>query len=309
MTDTTCVLAGDVGGTNLRVAAVASDGSILHRYSVDTPQTGVAADIEGAIVVAARSCIDAVSGKCRPTGFGLALAALVNYRESSILSSPNLPELNSYPLAANLSSQLGLTVVLENDATAAAIGENWLGASADAQHSIFITLGTGVGGGLILNGEVFRGADGTAGEVGHICVEPDGIQCGCGSHGCLEQYTSATAILRMAKERGLPCDAVLTAADVYAVAKAGDATAIGIFNDMGCYLGLGLASLVNVLNPELIVIGGGVARGWDLFIDPVRAEITARAFKHPGQRVQLIQASLGGSAGILGAARVAFDER
>ena len=307
MTDTACVLAGDVGGTNLRVAAVTSDGSILHRQSVDTPQSGVAADIENAIVSAASACIAAVSAKCRPTAFGLALAALVNYRESLILSSPNLPELNSYPLAANISRQLGMKAVLENDATAAAMGEHWLGASADAEHSIFITLGTGVGGGLILGGEPFRGADGTAGEVGHICVEPDGVPCGCGSHGCLEQYASATAIIRMATERGLAPDTPVTSAGVYSAAKSGDTTAIGIFHDMGRYLGLGLASLVNVLNPELIVIGGGVARGWDLFIDSVRREIAARAFKHPGDRARLMQASLGDSAGILGAARVAFD--
>ena len=308
MTDTACVLAGDVGGTNLRVAAVASDGTILHRLSVETPQSGVAADIERAIVTAAQSCIEAVSDTCRPTGFGLALAALVNYRESLIISSPNLPELNSHPLAANISRELGIKVVLENDATAAAIGEHWLGASADADHSIFITLGTGVGGGLILNGKAFRGADGTAGEVGHICVEPEGVECGCGSHGCLEQYASATAIIRMAQERGLAAD-TSTAAAVYAAAKADNTTAIGIFDDMGRYLGLGLASLVNVLNPELIVIGGGVARAWDLFIDSLRNEIVARAFSHPGSRVRLIRASLGDSAGILGAAQSCLRRR
>ena len=307
MTDTACVVAGDVGGTNLRVAAVASDGTILHRLSVDTPQTGVAADIENAIVSAARTCIEAVADTCRPAGFGLALAALVNYRESLIISSPNLPELNCHPLATNISRELGIKVVLENDATAAAIGEHWLGASAEADHSIFITLGTGVGGGLILNGDAFRGADGTAGEVGHICVEPDGVECGCGSHGCLEQYASATAIIRMAEERGLAVDTPLTAAGVYAAAKSGNTTAIGIFRDMGRYLGLGLASLVNVLNPELIVIGGGVAQGWDLFIDSLRTEIAARAFSYPGGRVRLIRASLSDSAGILGAARVALD--
>ena len=307
MTDTAWVLAGDVGGTNLRVAAVAGDGAILHRLSVETPQSGVAADIENAIVSAARSCSEAVPNDSPPTGFGLALAALVNYRESLIISSPNLPELNSHPLAVNVSDKLGIKVVLENDATAAAIGEHWLGASADADHSIFITLGTGVGGGLILNGDAFRGADGTAGEIGHICVEPEGVQCGCGSHGCLEQYASATAIIRMAKERGLVADHSLTAASVYAAGKSGDTTAIGIFRDVGRYLGLGLAGLVNVLNPELIVIGGGVAKGWDLFIDPLRSELAARAFSHPGNRVRLMRASLGDSAGIFGAARVAFE--
>lgn len=306
MTDTRCVLAGDVGGTNLRVAAVANDGTVITRHSVETPQSGLPGDIESAIIEAGRSCINDLTPGQRPIGFGLALAALVNFREGTIFSSPNLPELNSHPLAANISKALDTRVTLENDATAAAIGEHWLGSSANVDNSIFITLGTGVGGGLVLNGAPYRGADGTAGEVGHICVEPEGVDCGCGSRGCLEQYASATAITRMAGERGVGTSST-TSEQVYHMAKSGDRRALGIFRDMGTYLGLGLASLVNVLNPELIVVGGGVAKGWDLFIDAVRTEITARAFKHPGERVRLIRASLGESAGILGAARVAFD--
>src|SRR5881394_3227179 len=188
------VLAGDVGGTNLRIAAVDADGSVVHQESVPTPATRIASDVVGAIANVVESCIENCGIGSRPLAFGLAMATLVNSREGKSLRSPNLPELNGLAVANAISAEVGLKVSLENDATAAAIGEYWLGSSRDAENSIFVTLGTGVGGGLILDGRVFRGTDGTAGEIGHICVEPEGHECGCGSRGCVEQYASATAI-------------------------------------------------------------------------------------------------------------------
>ena len=307
------VLAGDVGGTNLRIAAVSNDGHLLFQGSEPTPKTGAAEDVVDAAARLAEACVAGVGGQ-RPRSFGLALAALVNPREGRILSSPNLPQLNDLALAEQLSARLQLKVVLENDATAAAVGEHWLGSSKDVESSVFVTLGTGVGGGLILDGRVYRGIDGTAGEIGHICVEPDGHPCGCGSHGCVEQYSSATAIARIARELAgqnptslLIGRTKLTSKDVFDAAVKGDAVALETFQKMGRYLGIALAGLVDVLNPELIVIGGGAAGGWDLFIEHVRSEIDARAFKHPAARVQLVRASLGEGAGILGAARVALD--
>ena len=304
MTDKEWVLAGDVGGTNLKFAAVAYDGTLLHRLSVETPRSNLTTELESAIVDAAEACIAALPGAERPKRFGLALAALVNSHQGKILSSPNIPELNGQPLAERLAEKLSIDVVIENDATAAAIGEHWLGASADVDNSIFVTLGTGVGGGLILDGRPYRGVDGTAGEIGHICVEPEGYDCGCGSHGCLEQYASGTAIVRMARESYAEGD--ITSAGVYADAKAGNQSAVEIFHRMGRYLGIGLAGLVNVLNPEMIAVGGGVAGAWDLFSGSFRSEIDLRAFKYPAERVQLVKASLGESAGILGAARLAL---
>ena len=308
------VLAGDVGGTNLRIAAVSADGAILCQVSVPTPKTSVAADVAEAIRQAAETCVADAGGGQRPLAFGLALAALVNSRESRVLSSPNLPELNDSSLAKTLSEVLRLHVVLENDATAAAIGEHWLGSSKGVESSVFVTLGTGVGGGLILDGRVYRGIDGTAGEIGHISVEPDGHPCGCGSHGCLEQYSSATAIARIAGEllqadsaSPLKAKAQFSSKDVYDAATAGDPVAVEAFRTMGRYLGIALAGLVDVLNPELIVIGGGAAGGWDFFIEHVKSEIRARAFRHPAERVRVVQASLGDGAGLLGAARVALD--
>lgn len=308
------VLAGDLGGTNLRLAAVAQDGEILHLVNFPTPQTRLADDVLHAVIGAVESCVEGLGSAQPPRGFGLALAALVNFREGKILSSPNLPELNELPLADILSKSLRMKVVLENDATAAAIGENWLGSSKGVENSVFVTLGTGVGGGLILEGRPYRGIDGTAGEIGHICVEPEGLQCGCGSRGCVEQYSSATAIVRTARELiGSGRDSRLdpktdfSAKDVFDAGTANDGVAREAFRVMGSKFGIALADLVDVLNPELIVIGGGAAAGWDLFIDHVRFEINERAFRHPAQSVRLVQASLGNSAGILGAARVIYD--
>ena len=308
MNDSRYVLAADVGGTNLRIAAVDSDGTILHLSGVATPRSGAAAEIVGAILSGARDCI-VVSGG-RPLAFGLALPALVNSPAGCVLSSPNLPQLDGLALVKEVEDGLDLATVIENDATAAAVGEHWLGSSKAVENSIFVTLGTGVGGGLILNGQPYRGIDGTAGEIGHICVEPDGLPCGCGSRGCVEQYASATAIARIATEiassTGTPKN-YGTAKAVFDAASMGDPQAIEAFGSMGRYLGVALADLVNVLNPEMIAIGGGATGGWDFFIEDVRSEIRARAFRHPAERVVVVRASLGESAGILGAARVAFD--
>ena len=216
---------------------------------------------------------------------------------------PNLPSLNGMNLKAALTDRFSLPVTLENGATAAAIGENWLGASKGVDDSILITLGTGVGGGVIINGEPHRGKDGTADEIGHICVEPDGHPCGCGSHGCVKQYACATAIVRMAKESGLE---ITTSLEVYESAQRGDEIARSVFQKMGRYLGITLAGLVNTLNPEMIVLGGGVAAGMDAFIEPLKAEILARAFREPAERAKIVRSELGDNAGFLGAARSAF---
>jgi glucokinase len=301
------VLAADLGGTNLRTAAVSRDGSILQQRKAPTPQSSDAGYIIRLIASEALACMTAVGEK--PKGFGVAAAALVDLDGARVLSSPNLPQLNDTQLSGAISELVATPVRLENDATAAAIGEHWLGASRNVENSICVTLGTGVGGGLIIGGLPFRGAGGTAGEVGHINVEPDGVECGCGSRGCLEQYASATAIVRIARELGFECVSdgdTLTSDEVYRAACAGDPIAVETFRRMAHYLGLALADLVDVLNPGMIVIGGGAAGAWDLFIDHVRTELRLRAFRHPAELVQIVRAQLGDNAGILGAARVAF---
>lgn len=306
-------LAADLGGTNLRVAAIAADGSILARSRTETPKFGGAEEIVDAIVGLAIDCRDQASGQGEVVSFGLAVPAVLNTGEGKIHTSPNLPAMNGIHLSKAIREKLNIPVVLENDATSAAIGEQWLGASRGVQNSICVTLGTGVGGGIILDGKPLRGVDGTAGEIGHICVEPFGVPCGCGSIGCLEQYSSASAIVRQAKElfvkhpeSKLRSDGNLTPKEVYEAGNLGDALAIEVFRKVGFYLGIALAGLVNVLNPEVIVIGGGASAGWELFIPETKNQIMKRAFQQPAERVKLLRAELGDDAGILGASHLAL---
>ena len=310
------VLAADLGGTNIRVAAVDPAGSILYQSRSATPETRTREPIVQTIAELARECITEAGNGRQPAAFGLAAAALVNSSEGRVFSSPNLPDLDGFPLAGAVSDAAGVSVILENDATAAAIGEAWLGASRNVGSSICITLGTGVGGGIILDGRPLRGIDGTAAEIGHICVEPRGVSCGCGSFGCLEQYASATAITRMADElaEGFPLsvlsgDRSPSSRAVFDAGIGGDELALEVFRRAGFYLGTAIAGLVNVLNPEMIVIAGGAAAGWELLAGTVRQTMMEKAFQRPAERVKLVPAELGDNAGILGAAQVALQHK
>ncbi len=306
------VLACDLGGTNLRMAAVDPNGAILHRTKRDTPKSDRADEVVRTIVESARECSSAVSASAEVVALAAAVPATVNVGKGVLMKAPNLPSLDGFRFVAAVQSELGLRTIIENDATSAALGEAWLGASKGFDNSIMVTLGTGVGGGIIINGQPLRGPDGTAGEIGHICVEPFGAPCGCGARGCVEQYSSATAVVRLTRElesqyanSELQNRPRLTSLDVYHAGKNGDELALEVFRQMGFYLGIALADLVNVLNPEIIVIGGGAAAGWDLFIEYVRDQIRERAFREPAIRANVVRAVLGDDAGILGAARLA----
>ena len=298
-------LAADLGGTNFRVAVIDDGGEVVVRRARPLPASKGGSDILAAIAELAEECI-AASATERPGLFGLAVPAVVDADRGVVVQAPNLPDLDGAPVAQTLGESLGARVFLENDATAAAIGEHWKGASANFANVVHITLGTGVGGGLIFEGRPYRGADGTAGELGHICVEPDGVRCGCGSNGCVEQYASAKAIIRMAKERpefaGIED---LTAEAVYDRAVQGDSRAAEIFASAGRYLGIALGGLVNALNPDAIVVGGGVADSWDMLGPAIERELKYRAFPRPFVRVKLLRSALGDDAGLIGAARAA----
>lgn len=308
-------LAADLGGTNLRMAVVDEAGEVIFRNRRATPSSGSQDDIIQAICSAVEEFRQELTGDYELAAFGAAVPAIVNSREGVILRSPNLPELNDLPFVSLFTEKLGIPVVLENDANSAAVGERWKGASQGVRNSIHVTLGTGVGGGIIIDGTLVRGIDGTAGEIGHIAVEPEGFPCGCGSRGCVEQYSSATAIARIANElmpeypeTSLRSDVEVTPLDVYAAGTKGDRLSLEVFRRVGTYLGMALGGLVNVLNPEVIVFGGGASAGWDLFIEHLRAEITRRAFPHPAERVRLVRSQLGDDAGILGAAFLASEK-
>jgi len=311
------VFAADLGGTHLRVATVDRNGKIYCRQMQPTPH----AEKPNEIV---RALIDAVhASELKAPERGGAISAVsvvvpgtVNSAEGVVVKAPNVPCLDGFRLTAALESELKWPVILENDANAAAIGELWRGAGQGYRTLICVTLGTGVGGGIILDGKLWRGVDGSAAEIGHIGVDPfAGVPCMCGSRGCLEVYASATAIVRMTREARprypnsiLHNTEDLTSEKVYRAGKAGDELAIEVFRRMGVYLGIGLASLINVLNPEIVVIGGGLSNGWDLFAKHMHQQVLERAFPIPARRVKIVRAQCGDDAGLLGAARLAFKD-
>jgi glucokinase len=311
------IFAADLGGTHLRVATVDQSGNIQFRFKQNTPQAKEATAIVDAIVAAVHEYQQQSDGAGEISAVSLVVPGSVKVEEGAVVKAPNLPCLDGFRLGAALTEQLHLPAILENDANAAAVGEMWRGAAVGCKTIICVTLGTGVGGGIILDGKLWRGVDGAAAEIGHMCVDPfGGVACTCGSRGCLEVFASATAIVRMAREaRPRYPDSVLqgeedlTAERIFVAGKQGDELALEIFRRMGVYLGIGLANLINILNPEMIVIGGGVVNGWDLFAKHMQQQIEERAFPLLAARVKIERAKCGDDAGLLGAARLAWDSQ
>ncbi|HMT09223.1 MAG TPA: ROK family protein [Pyrinomonadaceae bacterium] len=295
------VIAMDLGGTNMRFAAVRSNGEIVASLRSKTP--GGDASVVFAAIVSGIAGVIQRSKVRKPLAISAAVPTTSTTPEGILSKLPNLPALDHFDLGGSLRNEFNVPVLVVNDATSATIGEHWLGASKYARTVIGITLGTGVGGGLIVDGKPHSGADGSAGEIGHFCVDPNGPMCGCGSNGCLEQYVSGTAIVRFAKDVGL---SVGTSKDVFELAMSGNELAAGVFDHAGRHFGVALANLINILNPEKIVVGGGVAAGWRLLKPAVLAEVEKRAFAIPAERVTIVRAKLGDRAGVLGAARIAY---
>ena len=308
------VLAADLGGTHLRVAIVSSCGQVVTQVKQPTPKESSDPEtIVEAIVDAAERCLS--DGEfARPTAASIVVPGAVDIDNAVVVQAPNLPSLTNFGLKAALERRLGFHVVLENDANAAAVGEMWLGAAKGCRDIISVTLGTGVGGGIILDGTLWRGAHGSAGEIGHTTVDPlGGLKCKCGNTGCLELFASATAIIRMTKSQRpefpntrLKSDD-LTADMVYEAGRAGDELALSVFREFGMYLGIGLANLINLLDPQIIVIAGGAVNGWTLFEKVMREQVNERAFRLAAATVKIAPAECGDNAGLLGAARLALN--
>ena len=305
------VFAADLGGTHLRSATVDVQGNISFRLKQKTPPATKPKEIVRALVLAEREC-EQKGAEIR--SLSIVVPGSVNVAAGRIVKAPNLPCLDGFNLTAALTEELNRPVALENDANAAAVGEMWLGAARGRTAIVCVTLGTGVGGGIILNGQLWRGMNDSAAEIGHMCVDPfGGVACTCGSRGCLEVYASATAIVRMTREaRPRYPDSVLregadlNSEEIYRAGVAGDGLALDVFRRMGVYLGIGLANLINILNPQVIVIGGGVVNAWGLFQKHMMHEIAEHAFPLPAAEVKIVPAECGDDAGLLGAAWLAF---
>jgi glucokinase len=309
------IFAADLGGTHLRGATVDERGRIHFRVKQNTPHGTDPNEIVAAIVHAVHEYRkDLGTQPDRLKAVSLVVPGTVKVEDGTVVKAPNLPCLDGFPLAHALTHELNLPTILENDANAAAVGEMWQGAALGCRTIVCLTLGTGVGGGIILDGELWRGVDGAAAEIGHMCVDPfGGVACTCGSRGCLEVFASATAIVRMTREASprypesvLNASSSLTAESIFDAGLQGDELALEIFRRMGVYLGIGLANLINILNPEMIVIAGGVVNAWGLFEKHMLHEVEERAFPLLAARVKIVRAECGDDAGLLGAARLGF---
>jgi glucokinase len=317
----------DLGGTNLRIAAVDDSGKLLEKLTTGTQVA------RGRDHVIAEMCtaIQQVAARFREQkllGIGIGVPGIIDMETGTLRQSPNLPGWHDYPVRAEIERRLDTVVILENDANAAALGEKWLGAAREVESMLMLTLGTGIGGGLVLDGKIWRGMNGMAAELGHMTVDPEGPLCGCGNRGCVEQFASATAIKRMAVEaissghapelaRAMKEDPEFSARIVFQMAAQGDAPAKKIFERAGRMLGMALADLINIFNMPMYVIGGGVAAGWEAFAPAMLDEVRKRSYiylatepgKTAGKKQSVItRALLASDAGLYGAARLPMIE-
>ncbi|MBK7876794.1 MAG: ROK family protein [Planctomycetes bacterium] len=289
----------DLGGTAIKAGAVSSDGRILDRRSAATGLERGERHVLDTIAALAREL--GVEG-----GLGLGVPGLIDRERGCITECPNLKAMERVPLRDELARRLGLDlarVLLENDANAAAAGEHWLGTGRGERDLLFVTLGTGVGGGLILDGRLYAGPGGLAGEIGHVVVEPGGPVCGCGSRGCVEMFASATAATRRARELGLPREKPGDLAQLARIAREREGAERELLHAVGRDLGRALATVVSLLDVRTFVLGGGFGAATDLLTPGVLAGIRERSYGERLATVRVLPAVLGADAGWIGAAR------
>jgi glucokinase len=317
------VIGVDLGGTNIVVGVLpidGGDGQVLALKSEPTDaERGAKYVVDKIVLLIEEARADVVSafGGTRTdfAGIGIGAPGPLNRATGTVIQSPNLGWRN-FPLRDLIANAVNLPAVLDNDANCATYGEWWLGAGRNVDNLIGLTLGTGIGGGIVLNGEIFHGVSDAAGEIGHMTIEANGRKCPCGNYGCLEAYASGPAIARRAIE-GLEAGAEslltdlagnkfenITAATVYEAVINGDTYANEVMRETAKFLGAGVANVINIFNPDMIVISGGVTKAGDHLFVPLRSEVRRRAFKSALDACQITAAQLPGTAGVIGAAGV-----
>jgi glucokinase len=316
--NTRYVLGVDLGGTKISVGAMTVDGK--SRYALDSQPT-LAADGADAVVGRIVAMIGTTivqtmkeTGAAREDflGVGIGSPGPLDRKKGLVITTPNLGW-HDFPLRDRVAEASGLRATLDNDANCATLGEWWIGAARGAQNVVGITIGTGIGGGLILNGKLYHGASDAAGEIGHTTIDSTGRRCKCGNYGCLEAYASGPAIADRAREAliltpssiivemagGNPAD--ITAQMVYDASAKGDELARDVVRETARFIGTGVANLLNIFNPEVVVLAGGVAQAGEDLFGPVRAEVRRRAFKPNVDACRIVAGTLDGAAGVVGA--------
>lgn len=324
----------DLGGTNLRIAAIDEQGTLMEKITLGTKTVFGRDQVLNNMCDAIQQTSEKYRASASLLGVGIGVPGIIDMQTGMMRESPNLPGWADYPVRAEIERRLGAPVILENDANCAAFGEKWLGAGRQVNDLAMLTLGTGVGGGIVMGGKIWHGMTGMAGEFGHMTVEPEGPQCGCGNRGCLEQYASATAVMRMAREAiaggnapGLAMvansDVEFSAKEIYNLTIQGDEQAKKIFRRVGRALGISLATMINGLNLEMYVIGGGVSSAWEAFSPSIFEELRQRSMVYAatapadplhlssgasgqvepgiGRKTIITRALLGSDAGLFGA--------
>ncbi len=302
----------DLGGTNLKLGLVTPEGRIVAKRSVPTEADRGPDHVLGRMAEAARDIARDADDAATVRAVGVGAPGPLDTKAGVVVFAPNLPGWRDVAVRDRLQGAFGWPVTLENDANAAAYGEFRCGAGRDVDNLVMLTLGTGVGGGMVLGGRLFRGTSDAGAELGHIMIERGGRRCGCGNRGCLEAYASATAVVARtteaveAGERSTLASAGdFSAKDVFDAADAGDSLAGRIVEETADCLGIGIASILHVVNPEMVVLGGGMAGAGEPFLDRVRRQVEASAFERAWSVCEVRLSTLGGDAGILGAALAA----
>ncbi len=302
------ILGADVGGTYIKTVLVDPREHVLAvmKRSTLAPR-GKDALIERLILTLEETAKKAGATMKDVAGVGVGFAGPLDPETGMVFNPPNLPGWSDVPLGDILRHRLKMPVSLDNDANMVALGEYWKGAGRGARCLVCLTLGTGVGGGIVLNGRVWHGVGGIAGEIGHMTLIRNGRRCACGNRGCLEAYASSQGLVQtmqdtLKKNRSRRQDK-LTPERIGKLARSGDKLAGRAIKDMGVMLGIAIGSLANVLNPDVVVIGGGVSKLGELLLDPVRDEARKRAFHKAVEGLKIVKAELGDNAGALGAAR------
>ncbi len=316
----------DLGGTNIVVGAMPEDGSrqLAVRSTSTHSELGAEAVVDRIASMVAEVIADvSESENARKEDFlgvGVGAPGPLDRERGMVVVAPNLGW-RDFPLRDSISDRVGLQVALDNDANCATMGEWWQGAAQGARNVVGITIGTGIGGGLILNGALYHGSSDVAGEIGHMTIDSTGRYCRCGNYGCLEAYASGPAIALRARE-ALERDEVsmlhrmvgghlneLTAATVYEAANAGDALALEVIRDTAKFLGIGIGNLLNILNPDVVVITGGVTQAGEPLFEPLRAEVKRRAFRPAVDACRIVAGTLRSSAGMVGAVATFKQQR
>lgn len=305
----------DIGGTNIKGVITDDNGKILRYMDTQTPDTAKGIDrVLADMTVELAASASVKKDKIYATGIGA--AGSINRNRGTVITSPNVPAWHNYPLCKNIEKLTGIKVYLENDATAACAGVWWHTIRDKYSNWIMITLGTGIGGGAVIDGRLFTGQTGSSMEVGHMSLDPHGPLCPCGNRGCFELYSSATALVKhvRSKIKGYPSSPIknlngkeLTAKKIYEEALKGDPLALEGFNHVSTYLGIGISNLINIFNPEAVVIGGGLSRAHKLLFPKMKEVVKERAMTGLKENVKFIAVKEQSMIAALGAAKIARD--